>query len=87
MVRAVRVGQIDYSNWHGTLRDYLRERLILDDLEREMTVKTLNRLITATKKPDIEIADKCNQIELPWIFGEEQAVIDDLEKFYEENKD
>jgi hypothetical protein len=51
-----------------------------------MTVTALSRMMNAETKEDAEIADRCNQIELPWIFGNEQDIIEDLDKFLQEHE-
>jgi len=84
--RANRLNQLDYSHWNGSLRDHLRERLVINDLEREMTVAALTRTMEAKSKEELELAEKSNKIELPWMFGEEQDIIEDLDKFLQEHE-
>ena len=51
-----------------------------------MTVAGLSRMMTARTREDAETADGCNQIELPWIFGDEQDIIENLDKFLQEHE-
>ena len=87
MSRASRLNQLDYSHWSGSLKEHLRERLVINDLEREMTVAALSRMMSARTREDAETADRCNQIELPWVFGDERDIIEDLDKFLQEHED
>ena len=68
--------------------DYLRERLVMDDLEDEMEVDALDRILRASGREDSEIADKINSIQTPWLTGNQssEAIVEDLDKFYNENK-
>jgi hypothetical protein len=86
VTRANRLNQLDYSHWNGSLKEHLRERLIINDLEREMTVAALNRVLEARSKEDMEVVERCNSIELPWMFGNEQDIIEDLDKFLQEHE-
>ena len=58
----------------------------MSDLEREMTVDALHRLLEAKSREEAEIAEKCNKIELPWIFGDDQDIIEELDKFLQEHE-
>ena len=52
-----------------------------------MTVATLSRMMSARTREDAETADRCNQIELPWVVGDERDIIEDLDKFLQEHED
>jgi hypothetical protein len=82
------MGWIDYSGWRGTGADRLRERLVMDDLEREMETEALDRIMRAGSREETELADKVNSIQTPWLSGEQstEAIVEDLDKFYNENK-
>ena len=40
----------------------------------------------ATSKESAEIASKTNKIELPWIFGDDQDIVEELDKFLQEHE-
>ena len=79
---------MDYSGWQGSKADRLRERLVMDDLEREMETEALDRIMRAWSREEAELADKVNSIQAPWLAGEQsaEAIVEDLDKFYNENK-
>lgn len=74
MSRAIRKGWLSYAAWRGTGHDYRRERLLLDDVERELFEEI------ASVSP--ELRKNLLELKLPWI--NEQTVTDDPDKLYNE---
>ena len=72
---------MDYSKWRGTWREHERERLILDDLEREILVSNLTRLPTVRSQRDLDVITTARNIEIPWMSGEatQQNIMDGLD--------
>lgn len=79
---------MDYSRWQGTPKDVVRERLIMDDLERDLETDALDRIMRAASREEAETADKVNSIRVPWLTGDQsaEAIVEELDKFYNENK-
>ena len=74
MSRSVRKGWLSYDGWKGTAYDYRRERLLLDDIEREMFED-----ITAALP---ELRKDLLAIKMPWL--NDSAETDDPDRLYKE---
>lgn len=85
--RAVRTKQIDYSDWKGTLRDFQRERYLLDDLERELEANNLRTYLMVAMPERLPLADSARNLEMPWISNarDDKTVIEELDEFLEES--
>lgn len=60
----------------------------MDDAERDLETESLDRIMRARTREVASIADGINGIAAPWLSGaqDEKAIVEDLDKFYNENK-
>lgn len=83
--KAAARGVIDYSKWRGTPRELARERLILDELERDSVATALDRVMHARTREDLDLADTVNKIQTPWLDGreDEETIQRELDRLLE----
>lgn len=71
-VRSVRQGILSYHGWTGSVRDHIRERLVLEDVESEW----MEEMIAL---PD-DRRHRVMSVRMPWVIVDrpEEATEDDL---------
>lgn len=81
-------GVIDYSKWRGTPRELARERLLLDELERESIASALDRVMHARTREDLDLADTANKLRTPWLGGQEdeETIQRELDRLLEDGQ-
>ena len=72
--RAIRKGWLKYDSWNGDAHDYRRERLFMDDIEREM-VEELADADPARRQQIVALR-------MPWLASTD--AVDDPDRLYEE---
>lgn len=77
---------MDYSAWRGTHADFTRERFIMDDMEREIEVAGLDRVMRTRTMEAFEIARKVNDMVAPWLGDgqNDKSIMDELDELLEE---